>query len=38
MVNGKNMKYELNTYLENLQVLCARHNLAKGNLEYSEKS
>jgi len=25
------------TVLENLQVLCARHNLAKGNLEYSEK-
>lgn len=25
------------TVLENLQVLCARHNLAKGNLEYNEK-
>ena len=25
------------TILENLQVLCARHNLAKGNLEYNEK-
>ncbi|MBI5326695.1 MAG: HNH endonuclease [Deltaproteobacteria bacterium] len=25
------------TVLENLQVLCATHNLAKGNLEYNEK-
>jgi len=25
------------TVLENLQVLCAPHNLAKGNLEYNEK-
>ena len=25
------------TVLENIQVLCARHNLAKGNLEYNEK-
>jgi len=25
------------TVLENLQVLCARHNVAKGNLEYNEK-
>jgi len=25
------------TVLENIQVLCARHNLVKGNLEYNEK-
>jgi hypothetical protein len=25
------------TVLENIQVLCARHNLVKGNLEYKEK-
>ena len=25
------------TILENLQVLCSKHNLAKGNLEYDEK-
>ena len=25
------------TILENLQLLCEKHNLAKGNLKYEEK-
>lgn len=44
-VTGKDMHFDHitpwskggETVLENLQVLCAPHNLAKGNLEYNEK-
>ncbi len=40
-VTGENIHFDIlawskggETLLENLQVLCAEHNLAKGNVEY----